>query len=109
MTPIQLLLLLIVAVIVLLYFRRLRTRLFDRLFFLMIGASAGVLVAKPEWATAIANALGVDRGADLVNYLGLLGLGFLWLVLYTRQREIDDRLTDLARKMALLEAKKPKK
>ena len=108
MTPIQILLVLFTAAIMLLYFRRLRTRLFDRLIFVLIGLSAVVMVARPDWATAVAHFLGVGRGADLVTYLGLTGLGFLWLQLYTRQREMDEQLTELNRQIAILEARKPK-
>lgn len=109
MTPIQLMLILAAVLVLVLYFRRLRTRLVDRLVFIAIVASGVLLVAKPDWATAIAQTLGVGRGADLVAYLGLSGLGFLWLQLYTRQRELDEKLTDLARKLAILDAEPPEK
>jgi hypothetical protein len=36
-------------------------------------------------------------------------LAFLWLGLYARQREMDIRLTELARRLAKLGAEKPKK
>ncbi len=109
MSPIQILLLVFFAVVALLYFRRLRRRLFDRIIFLAIGLSAALMVARPDWATAIAQFLGVGRGADLLTYLGLSGMGFLWLQLYTRQRSQKEEITELVRRMAILEAKKPKK
>jgi hypothetical protein len=107
MTPIQLLLILLALLVLLLYFRRLRTRLVDRLVFIAIVSSGVTLIARPDWATVLAQRLGVGRGADLVAYLGLSGLGFLWLQLYTRQKALDERLTELARKMAILEAEEP--
>jgi hypothetical protein len=91
------------------YFQRLRSRLLDRLVFFAIAALAIVMVAQPEWSNAIAHWLGVGRGADLVTYLGISGLAFLWLGLYTRQRELDVRLTELARRFSILEANKPAK
>jgi hypothetical protein len=109
MTPIQLLLILISISAALLYFRRLRTRLLDRAVFFVLVLLAVVMVARPDWANAVANFLGVGRGADLVTYLGISGLAFLWLGLYTRQRELDLRLTELARRMAIYEAQPPKK
>ncbi len=109
MTPIQVVLVGITGAIMLLYFRRLRTRLFDRLVFVLIGLIAVVLVTRPDWATAAAHFLGVGRGADLVTYLGLAGLGFLWLQLYTRQRELEEELSELNRQIAILKAKKPEK
>ncbi len=108
MSPIQLSLFLLVALVTLLYFRRLRRRLFDRLIFVAIGISAIVMIARPDWANLVAQFFGVGRGADLVTYLGLSGLGFLWLQLYSKQREQDEQLTELTRRMAILEAKKPK-
>ncbi len=109
MTPIQLLLILFSVVIVVFYFNRLRTRLFDRLIFFLLAMAAIVLIAQPDLATDVAHFLGVGRGADLVVYLGLSGLAFLWLGLYSRQREMDVRLTELARRMAVLEGEKPEK
>ena len=108
MTPIQLLLIVFSIVIVVFYFNRLRTRLLDRLIFFVLAVVAIALVVQPEWANELAHYLGVGRGADLLVYVGFSGLAFLWLGLYTRQREMDVRLTDLARRIALLQAEKPK-
>jgi len=109
MTPIQFLLILFSVLIVLLYFQRLRSRLLDRLVFFLLAVIAVVMVGRPDWANAAAHFLGVGRGADLVTYLGISGLAFLWLGLYTRQREMDVCLTELARRMAILQAEPPKK
>lgn len=109
MTPIQFLLILFSFLMVLFYFQRLRSRLLDRFVFFLLGVVAVVMVARPDWANAVAHFLGVGRGADLVTYLGISGLAFLWLGLYTRQREMDVRLTELARRMAILQAEPPKK
>lgn len=109
MTPIQFLLILVAVVIVLFYFNRLRTRLLDRLIFFLLALLAVAMVARPDWANDVAHFFGVGRGADLVTYLGISGLAFLWLGLYTRQRQLDERLTELARRLALLEAEPPKK
>ncbi len=109
MSPIQILLLIFFAAITLLYFRRLRRRLIDRILFLVIAISALLMVARPDWANALAQSVGVGRGADLLTYLGLSGLGLVCLQLYTRQRKQKEKITDLVRRMAILEAKKPKK
>lgn len=107
MTAIQLLLSAILIIGVLVYFRRLRSRLVDRVVIFVLALSALVMVARPDWANAIAHFLGVGRGADLITYLGLIGLAFLWLGLYTRQRRLEETLTDLARQLALLGAEDP--
>ncbi|MEX2162611.1 MAG: DUF2304 domain-containing protein [Anaerolineales bacterium] len=109
MTPIQWLLILVAAAIVVVYFNRLRTRLLDRFIFFVLAVVAIALVLQPEWANDVAHFLGVGRGADLLVYVGFSGLAFLWLGLYSRQRELDRRLTEIARKLALLEAEKGKR
>lgn len=108
MTPIQFLLIFSALTGLFFYFNRLRTRLWDRVLLTGLALAAVVLVAKPDWATELAHFLGVGRGTDLVMYLGLSGLAFLWLGLYSRQREMDVRLTELVRRMAILEGQPPK-
>lgn len=109
MRPIQAILILFAILVGVLYFRRLRSRLVDRVVLFAIALVAIVMIAQPDWANAIANAVGVGRGADLVTYLGISGLGFLWLRLYIRQRELEAQLTDLARQLAIKKAEPPKR
>ncbi len=109
MTPIQLLLIVFSIVLVVVYFQRLRSRLLDRTVFFLLVVVAMLMVLRPDWANDIANYLGVGRGADLVTYLGISGLAFLWLGLYTRQRDLDVRLTELARRLTILRAEPKKK
>lgn len=109
MTPIQLLLILFLIVIVLFYFQRLRSRLLDRVVFFVLVGVAILMVVRPDWSNDVAHYLGVGRGADLVTYLGISGLAFLWLGLYTRQRDLDRRLTELARRLTILQAEPKKK
>jgi hypothetical protein len=108
MTPIQILLILAAAIVLLVYFNRLRSRLLDRVLFFVLAVVAVIMVLRPDWANDVANFFGVGRGADLLVYLGISGLAFLWLGLYTRQREMDARLTELARRLAVMGAEKPK-
>ncbi len=107
MKPIQYLLAALVAGGMLLYFARLRSRLADRAIVLLLGAAGLVLVAFPDLANRLAALAGVWRGADLVVYIALLGLAWVCLVLLSRLRELDARLTELARAMALLAAQPP--
>lgn len=109
MTLIQILLVFGFIAIVLIYFQRLRSRLLDRVLFFVLIILAIAMVLRPDWANDLAHYFGVGRGADLVTYLGISGLAFLWLGLYTRQREMDVRLTELARKLAIKQAQPPKK
>jgi hypothetical protein len=109
MTPIQIVLILAVLAIAVLYFNRLRTRLWDRVIFFVVALLGVVMVARPDWANAVAHYFGVGRGADLLVYLGFSGLVFLWLGMYSRQREMDVRLTELARRLAIIQAENPTK
>jgi hypothetical protein len=107
MKPIQLILVLFLLAIAAVYFLRLRKKTYDRLiviFFILAGA---VLVIMPDWTTAIAQLLGVGRGADLLLYLGLLGLSFVCLLLYSKMRELETALTDLVRSIAIAGARPP--
>jgi hypothetical protein len=109
MTPIQIVLILVVLVLAFLYFNRLRTRLWDRVIFFVLALAGLIMVARPDWANDIAQFFGVGRGADLLVYLGFSGLVFLWLGMYSRQREMEVRLTELARRLAILQAESPTK
>jgi hypothetical protein len=84
-----------------LYFRRYRTLLLDRLFVIGLCALGAVFVMRPNLTMAVAHWFGVGRGADLIFYVGLVGLTFFNLILWSRQRDFDKRLTDLARQIAL--------
>ncbi len=107
MIVIQLILISIIFMIVFFYFSRVRTRLWDRallILFLLIGVT---MVLFPALTTDLAHLVGVGRGADLVTYLGLLGLFFAVILSYINQRELQSKLTDLVRHIAILEAKVP--
>lgn len=109
MRPIQAILILFATLVSVLYFRKLRPRLVDRAVLFLIALAAILMIAQPEWANGIANAVGVGRGADMVTYLGISGLGFLWLRLYIRQRELEAQLTELARQLTIEKAELPKR
>jgi len=82
--------------------RRIRRR--DALLWSTIWIGAAIATAFPQTTSVLAEALGIGRGADLVSYLGVLGMlaGF-WIV-FGRFREQDRRLTLLVRRLALAEA-----
>jgi small membrane protein len=103
--PIQYLLVLLLIAGIIAYTRSLGSRLLDRLLVTMIGASGVVLVAMPDLSTEIAHLLGVGRGSDLVVYLGLLGLAYLFLLIYAEVRQTNQRLTQLARAVAIHHAR----
>ena len=60
----------------------------------------------PDQMGLVANILGIDRGADLVSYWGIVVMfvGF-WMV-YIRLLRVRRELTLVVRKLAILEAKR---
>lgn len=62
----------------------------------------GVLV--PSVLTAIAEAVGVGRGADLVLYVLAVTFLFVSISLYLRLGQLHDRQVELARRFAIMEA-----
>lgn len=107
MRPIQIILVLLSVAFVFFYSSRIKTRSLGRLVLLGTAAVAIVLVLRPDWSSDLANLLGVGRGADLVNYLGLMGLGFVCLQLYSKVRELEGMLTGLIRTDAIAHARIP--
>lgn len=104
MIPIQPVLILLLVIVAAGFPLRKRSRLMDRLVVATLAASAAVLVASPGTSTAVAHLLGVGRGVDLVIYVSLLGVGFFLLVGFSRLREMEQQLTEIARQLALLTA-----
>lgn len=107
MRPIQVLLVALLLATAAFYFRHLRTRLTDRIAVALLTLLGTVMVLVPEVTTVVANRLGVGRGADLIIYLMLLLLSFLWLLFYSRQREMRTAITQIVREQAISQARRP--
>ena len=107
MKPIQLILVLFLLAIAAVYFLRLRKKTYDRLIVIFFILAGIVLVLMPDLSAEIARIVGVGRGVDLVIYLGLLGLSFVCLLLYSKMRELEAALTDLVRSIAIAGAHAP--
>jgi len=101
MIPAQPILIAVLAIITILYFTRLRSKAADGLIIILVFTCALVLVARPELATRLAQAVGIGRGVDLILYLSIPGLAFLILVLFSKQRKLDEKLTAMVREDAL--------
>ena len=107
MTPVQSILVCILLIGVTLYFRRLRSRLADRIVVSLALVSALILVAFPEWANLIAHKIGVGRGVDLIFYLAIPGLAFAVLLLVSKVLTLEERICELSRQVALRDAVEP--
>jgi len=102
-TPIQLIL---ISAVIVLAVTCLRSKLFGRAVPLAVGAAAILLVMLPSAATVIAHRLGVGRGTDLVLYLSLVLIFFLLLRFWAQTRQLESKVTELLRQVALLNAKR---
>ena len=67
-----------------------------------------VLVIFPDLSTAIAKAVGIGRGADLIFYVFMLIVFAAIANLHLRMRAHAETVTLLAREVALLTARQPK-
>ena len=71
------------------------------IFWGLLWAGAAVTIFRPGITAEIAAWMGIGRGADLVMYLGLLtGIG-LTRYFYSRQRRLENVVTQLVRLEAL--------
>lgn len=86
---------------VLIYMRRFRTLLLDRLIVIVMGVLAVLLVSNPDWTSYLAQEFGVGRGVDLVLYLSITALGFVCVTLWSKMRDMESRMTEIVRTQAL--------
>lgn len=108
MTIFQLLLIIIVAVVAIFALRLLsgdRSLAVKRMLAILFAVAAVLAIVFPQALTWLAHLLGIGRGADLLLYVFVLatlvfGLGSV----RTRARQ-DARVTELARAVALMEAR----
>lgn len=69
---------------------------------LALASTAAILpVWMPQWATEVANLLGVGRGTDLLLYLWFTISVLLILAMYLRLMRLQDQLTELVRQVAI--------
>jgi len=68
---------------------------------LAVFAAGGLLILFPEIARRLASSVGIGRGVDFVIYPTVIWLVRESLVTRRRQREEEERLTELARAVAI--------
>jgi small membrane protein len=81
-----------------------RAKLVYRMLALLLFLAATILVIFPDLTTAIAHALGVGRGADLLLYVSLVTGIDVALLLYLRIRDLEQKISRLVRDMAVRDA-----
>ena len=75
-----------------------------RLAGLVLILAAGLSVVFPNSLTAIAQAVGVNRGADLLLYVLVVVFMLVAVILFRRVGELEQRYVDLVRRIAVDEA-----
>ena len=75
-----------------------------RIVAILLAGAAVVSIADPNIPQAVAQALGVARGTDLVLYLLVVVFAMTSLGFYLRLQESDQRIRTLARAMAIQQA-----
>lgn len=78
----------------------------DRLIRWLVWAAAFVAILNPDLTVVAANAIGIQRGTDLVLYsfvFAFLGTTFFF---YTQYMRLHRQLTDVVRHIAIQEARK---
>lgn len=75
-----------------------------RLLAILLLAGAVVLVLFPNLTTRVAHLLGVGRGTDLLLYVSLIAGLHVALLLYLRTRELERKLTEQTRAIAIRNA-----
>ncbi len=84
-----------------------RTRGWMHLLFALVWLSGAVLAVDPRVTTAAAQALGIERGVDLMFYI--LCVAFLWAHYqhYLRYRRLEENLTLVVRELSIVQARHP--
>jgi hypothetical protein len=107
MLPIQAILIALLVLIGGIYLTTLSSRLASRLAVLGLLAMGVLFVTNPDLTTRIARSVGVGRGTDLLLYLFCLASITVFLKLYKKNRTVEEKLTEVARQVALLGAQGP--
>jgi hypothetical protein len=107
MLPIQAILIALLVLIGGIYLTTLSSRLASRLAVLGLLGMGVLFVINPDLTTRIARSVGVGRGTDLLLYLFCLASITVFLKLYKKNRTVEEKLTEVARQVALLGAQGP--
>jgi hypothetical protein len=81
-----------------------KAKLAYRLLAVLLLSGATVLVLFPDLTTLAAHSLGVGRGTDLLLYVSLIAGLHVALLLYLRTRELERKLTEQVRAIAIRNA-----
>lgn len=89
------------------YLRFLRSTLRDRVLALIFFLLASAAVVVPDSTQRLAHMVGVGRGTDLTFYLFAVAFSFSAVLTYSRLSRVSRSLTEVVRRIAILEAQRP--
>ncbi len=78
-----------------------------RILLVLFVLGAAVSVLFPQVLTWIANLVGIGRGTDLLLYVLVIAFLAFAATTFRRSRQLEDQITELSRRIALLGAEKP--
>ena len=81
----------------------------ELLIWIIFWLSTTSIILNPEVTTTIANKVGIGRGADFTVYIGLLIVFYLLFKLFAQLDKLNNYISVLVEKIALLESKHNKK
>jgi hypothetical protein len=104
--------LLIVAIVTLLVYllrsrRSAQAKAWVKVGYVLFVLAAVYAIVRPNDTTVVANWLGVDRGADLLEYALIVAFLFTTISTYMRFKDLELRYAQLARAVALEGARVP--
>ena len=67
----------------------------------LIWSGAAIAIAAPGLTSRVAGSVGINRGADLVSYLAILGGMSVCFYFYQRNRQMENMITELVRREAI--------
>lgn len=76
-------------------------RAFWRLAGFLVLLAGALSVLFPDTLTSVANALGVQRGTDLLLYVAVVTFMLTTVIMFRRLNELEQRYVALARRIAL--------
>lgn len=93
-----------VLILLLRHRQAMRARAWKRLLLVGLAVVAIATILQPEASSRVANAVGVGRGTDLLLYLLTVLFLYVTATIYLKFRDLELRLTALARRLAIDEA-----
>ncbi len=103
---IKLLLITILTVVFLLITLSSRFRTYQRLFIIFGYGALAFFILFPSIADKVAEAFGIERGADLVVYIAIAILALLSTVLYAQVKIHERAITKIVRDIAIMKSRK---